>query len=489
MKGKVLTVWLGVDLGTQGCRAAGMDEEGRLVAAAESPLVSARPAAGRHEQDPEMWKTAVSAACRQVVSRLPHHVIAGLAVCGTSGTFLVADRAGRPLTPALMYDDARATAEFSIVADAWAACADRNGYRVQRTWALPKLLWTLRNVVEAAEGRLYHAADFVGSWLAGEPVAADTSHALKTGYDIVAGRWPGEGFDAVGIPTSVLPPVVRPGTIVGRVSARGAAATGLAVGTPILAGMTDGCAAQIASGAMRLGQWNSSLGTTLTLKGVSSRLLHDGAGALYSHAHPNEGWLPGGASNSGAGVLASAFPGADLAQMDSAAAAYAPTSIVRYPLSGPGERFPFVRPDAEPFMLGTPRDDAEVFAAILQGVAFVERLSLAYVEALGAEVAGPVAFTGGATRSDHWTQLRVDVLGRPATVPRHPDSAVGMAIVAAAGPGSVAEACDRMVHTSKVLEPRPDRTERYLHVYRRMVNELERRGYIDARFATVARAG
>lgn len=482
-------VWLGIDLGTQGCRASALDEGGQLVAAAESRLESRRPAAGRHEQDPRMWKEAVSTACRRVVSLLGRHVVGGLAVCSTSGTFLVADRAGRPLTAALMYDDTRAAAEFSVVADAWTACADRNGYRVQLTWALPKLLWTLRNVVRTNDGRLYHGADFLGSWLAGEPVATDTSHALKTGYDLVAGRWPEDELDAVGIPAGVLPPVVRPGTVVGRVSGGGAAATGLAVGTPILAGMTDGCAAQIAAGAMHPGHWNSSLGTTLTLKGVSLGLLRDSAGALYSHAHPDEGWLPGGASNVGAGALRNAFPEADLPRMDSAAAAYAPTDVVRYPLSRPGERFPFVRPDAEAFMLGTPRDEADLYAAILQGVAFVERLGLAYVEALGAQVAETVAFTGGATRSDPWTQLRADVLGRAATVPCHPDSAVGMAIVAAAGPGSVAAASERMVHTAKVFEPRPERTERYLHVYRRMVAELERRGYIDARLAGAARDG
>ncbi len=480
--------WLGIDLGTQGCRAAAVDGTGRLLGSARRELVSDRPAPGRHEQDPAMWISAVSAATYEVVSRLERHTVAGVAVCGTSGSFAMTDRAGRLLAPALMYDDARASAEFPIVAATWAACGERNAYRVQPTWALPKVLWMFRNVAGAAGGRLYHAADFIASWLAGERVATDTSHALKTGYDLVGGSWPGAEFATAGIDTAVLPAVVRPGTVVGRVAAGAAGSTGLPAGTRILAGMTDGCAAQLASGAMHPGDWNSSLGTTLTLKGVSSGLLHDRAGALYSHAHPDSGWLPGGASNSGAGVLTRTFPGADLAQMDRAAAAYAPTTVVRYPISSPGERFPFVRPDAEPFLLGTPHEDAENFAALLQGVAFVERLCLRYVEALGADVTGAVIFTGGATASDHWTQLRADVLGRPASVPRHADSAFGMAIMAAAAVGQVTEACNRMVHVEKTLEPRPERTERYLDVYRRMVDELERRGYIDAPFAAAGRS-
>ena len=53
---------------------------------------------------------------------------------------------------------------------------------------------------------------------AGEPVATDWSHALKTGYDLVSERWPEEAFDAAGMPTSVLPPVVRPGTLLGQLN-------------------------------------------------------------------------------------------------------------------------------------------------------------------------------------------------------------------------------------------------------------------------------
>nr|MBA3430057.1 carbohydrate kinase [Actinomycetota bacterium] len=191
--------WLGIDLGTQGCRVAVMNDAGQLLAAGDSPIRSARGLPGRREQDPELWKAAVSAACRQALSGLGDHPIAGLAICGTSGTILVADRTGRPLTPALMYDDARAVEELPVVSDAWATCAIRNGYRIQPTWALPKLAWIMRHVEGAAEGRLYHVGDFIGSWLAGEPVAMDTSHALKTGYDLASGRWPEEAFDAADI--------------------------------------------------------------------------------------------------------------------------------------------------------------------------------------------------------------------------------------------------------------------------------------------------
>ena len=100
---------------------------------------------------------------------------------------------------------------------------------------------------------------------------------------------------------------------------------------------------------------------------------------------------------------------------------------------------------------------------------------------------GTLAFTGGATRSAFWSQLRADVLGRPVHIPRHADSAVGMAILAASGSASVAQTADRMVTIDRVVEPRPGCTERYLPIFRRMVDELERRAYIDANLAAAAR--
>jgi sugar (pentulose or hexulose) kinase len=481
-------VWLGIDIGTGGVRAAAVDDTGMLLASSESPLRSERARPGWHEQDPESWKSAVASVCRTTLSRLDGSRVGGLSICGTSGTLLLGDADGRPLTPAVMYDDTRAAEMVPWLAEIWATVAERNAYRVHSTWGLPRLVFLNEAFRDRRDVRLYHCPDFVASWLVGEPTATDTSHALKTGFDLVSNRWPEVEFEAAGIPAGLLPRVVRPGTLLGRVCAAAAEPTGLRVGMPVIAGMTDGCASQIASGTLRAGQWNSALGTTFVLKGVSEQLLRDPAGAVYSHAHPDGGWLPGGASNSGAGVLSKRFPSSDLPALDAAAAARGPTQVVSYPLSEPGERFPFVRPDAEPFQVGDPRDDIEAVTAILQGVAFVERLSLTYMRSLGANIDGMLSFTGGATRSHFWTQLRADVLGRPVRLPRHPESAVGMAILAAAGCGSVADTADRMVRIDRLVEPRLDRTEQYRPIYWRMVDELERREYISDDVADLARS-
>ncbi|HWC86104.1 MAG TPA: FGGY family carbohydrate kinase [Solirubrobacteraceae bacterium] len=479
--------WLGLDLGTQSVRAVAVSASGAVLARGACPLTSRRYGP-RHEQDPDEWWSAATEACRAVTAAVGPGSIAAVSVCATSGTIALVDPAGAPLSHGLMYDDQRATEEAKRVAqagsDVWASL----GYRMQPSWALPKLVWLLRERADAAHGaRLVHQADFVTRRLIGTEVPTDSSHALKTGYDLLHDAWPEKVMAALGIPAEILPAVVAPGTRLGPVGRGGAEATGLRAGTPVIAGMTDGCAAQLATGALHEGDWSSVLGTTLVLKGVTSELILDPGGALYSHRAPDGRWLPGGASSAGAGVLSERFQGHDLSALDRRAAEREPAGVLAYPLLARGERFPFAAPEAEGFLLGEPDDEVDHYAALLQGVAYVERLCFDYLDHLGAPIDGALTLTGGATRSRYWCQLRADVLGRPARLVEHPEPALGMALLAAATDRSVADTAAEMVHIREVIEPRPDRSARFREPYLRLVDELERRGWLERSVAAHAR--
>jgi sugar (pentulose or hexulose) kinase len=480
-----MSVWIGIDLGTQSVRAMAVGADGEVLGAAGHPLTSHRDGP-RHEQDPEEWWRALAAATRRALRDVPPSRVAGVAVAATSGTILLTDAAGRPLTPALMYDDRRATADRAN--EAGAAVWKRLGYRrMQPNWALPKLLWLLRDAPAGA--RLAHQSDFVNRRLVGHEVATDLGNALKTGVDLIEERWPFEVLNLV--PAGVLPGVVRPGTPLGLVCAAASEQTGIPPGTPVIAGTTDGCAAQLGAGALRVGDWNSVLGTTLVLKGVTKELIHDPLGVVYSHRAPDGSWLPGGASSTGAGVLTRELPGRDLGLLSTQAEARyegrprarggaLPASLptaVTYPLVSRGERFPFDAPDAETFTIGEPAGDVERYAAVLLGAAFVERLCFDYLDLLGAPVDGEIILTGGATRSAYWTRLRADVLGRPVTLRENAEPALGMAVLAGGDP-------TRMIRSRAVIEPSgADLREPYL----RFVAELERRGWLPGKAANHAR--
>ncbi|AMW10498.1 carbohydrate kinase [Streptomyces qaidamensis] len=472
--------WLGVDLGTQSVRVLLVTADGTVLGSGSAPLTGRRDGV-RHEQDPLRWWAALCEASRAALGSAPPGLpVGGLAVCGTSGTVLLTDGSGRPVSPALMYDDGRAQAQ--------AGRARQAGIAVQDTWALPKALWLLGEY-GGTPLRLTHQPDLIVGRLTGEPPPADSSHALKTGYDLAGDRWPEAALAELGLPEGLLPSVVRPGTRLGEVCAAAADATGIPVGTPVFAGMTDGCAAQIASGALRPGSWNSVLGTTLVLKGAARDPVGDPTGVVYNHRAPDGTWLPGGASSVGAGALAAHFPGADPSEMDAQARAYEPSSAVAYPLVSPGERFPFRAPEATPFVLGDPVEDADLWAALLQGVGLTERLCLDYLHHLGAPLDGPLTFTGGGARSPYWNQLRADILGRPARVPEQTEPALGMAALAAygaSGAGALADVAERMVRVRTVVEPRPGRTAAFAEPYARLVDALRDRGWLPGPVAAHA---
>ncbi|MFF2652265.1 FGGY-family carbohydrate kinase [Streptomyces sp. NPDC058045] len=471
----------GVDVATAAVRVVCADARGRVRSEGRAPLPPPeRGPDGRSEQDARTWWPAVSAALRQATGALPGRgrEVRAVAVSATSGTLVPLGADDQPLGPALMYDD-RSAADLNARAQRageprWRAL----GLHVGPTAALGRLA----RCVHDHRGRLQlvaHTAELVGRRLTGGPVPADWSHTLKTGYDPRAGTWAYEVFAALDVPERLLPPVRAPGTEAGTVCAAAAAETGLPPGCSVRLGMTDGCAGQLATGAVRPGQFVGVLGTTYVLKGVARELLLDPAGALYSHRHPDGWWLPGGASSTGGEAVSTADRG-ELARLDEAAQRRGPARQLCYPLRRAGERFPFVHPQAHGFAQGPAGDAVDRHRAVLEGVAFVERLALERVVRLGGRVAGPLFAAGGGARSAVWSAVRATVLGRELRVVERAETAFGAALLAACGtlhPG-VTEAAAAMAGTGRTVEPVARERAALDESYGRFVAELRRRGWL-----------
>ena len=475
----------GIDIATAEVRVVCVDPHGVVVAEAAAPLPPVRREDGRAEQDARAWWPAVAGALRRVTGRLGEERtrIVAVAPATTSGTLVLSDAGGEPVGAALMYDDARATAEAAEADELgrgrWAAY----GLRIGPSFALAKLAWLARQP-RALDG-VAHAwapADLVVARLLGRTGPTDWSHALKTGYDLGRREWPADVLEALRIPADLLPDVQPPASCAGHVCAAAAEETGLPEGCEVRLGMTDGCAAQLACGAVRPGSFVSVLGTTLVVKGVAEVPVRDPHGSVYNHLHPDgRWWLPGGASNIGGRALRR-FPERSLADLDGAAGAHGPARCVAYPLQGVGERFPFVEPAAEAFVLGEPADEIEAYRAALEGVAFVERLAYDHLEALGAAPDGAVAVAGGGSRSRVWNRIRATVLGRPLIVPATPTSAFGAAVLAAAGTvhDGLEAAAAAMVSLTDSFEPDPVEASALAASYACLIDELRARGWVGS---------
>ena len=194
--------------------------------------------------------------------------------------------------------------------------------------------------------------------------------------------------------------------------------------------MTDGCASQVASGAVSPGQWNTTLGTTMVIKGVTRKELIDPTGAIYNHRHPAGFWMPGGASNTGADWVSQFFAGHDLQEARfGKRARHLPSNHLAWPLLQKGERFPFFAPAARGFWPDA--DELEMFISCMEGVAFIERYAYEKIESLSGEKIQHVFSAGGGSNNGTWLKIRSSVLNRPVAKMKNVSGAAGAAILAA----------------------------------------------------------
>ena len=208
-----------------------------------------------------------------------------------------------PVAAGSLYNDCADAADIAVVERVAPPQAAVHG-------ATSPLARAMRLLRTPGVARVLHQADWIAAQFSGRFDISDESNALKTGYDPVGRKWP-DWIAATGVALRKLPAVVAAGSTIGQVSADASRRFGLPDRAVVVAGMTDGCAAFIATGASKPGEAVTSLGSTLVLKLASERPLFAPEFGIYSH-RIGDLWLAGGASNSGGMVLAQFFSrGAD----------------------------------------------------------------------------------------------------------------------------------------------------------------------------------
>jgi sugar (pentulose or hexulose) kinase len=420
------SLFLGIDVGTGGVRAYAINGRGATVGTARVSLPPPHQQGDAIEQDPALWWQATAAVIGKLGASVDLAGIERIAVDGTSGTLLLIDDDGRPVSPGLMYNDARATAEAARVA----AVAPENSGAHGRTSALAKLLHLLQGTPVARHA--VHQADWIAGRLAGTHGVSDENNALKLGYDPVARTWP-DWLDRLDVPRALLPKVLVPGTAFADIDRNVARELGLA-SPRICAGTTDGVAAFIATGANQSGDAVTSLGTTLVVKQLASRPIFAAELGVYSH-RLGECWLAGGASNTGGGALLAHFTVDEMARLTPMLVPAEPTGLDYYPLPKPGERFPIADPQLASRVSPRPKEDHRFFQGLLEGISAVEAQAYERLASLGAPGLCRVVSIGGGAKNAAWTAIRQRALGVPVTVAQQTEAGYGAAMLALnAGP-------------------------------------------------------
>ncbi len=432
---------IGVDLGTTNGKVACYDLQGRLWAEAARTYPTYRPRPGWHEQDPRDWIAALGSALREVSDQLGPRVedVAALSVSSFGPGLVMLDSGGEPLAHCPTWQDERSRPQGQRLVEA--VGADWIGPAPPLTGFPAKLLWA----IEEMPDQIAHAAwvlgikDYLLYWLTGEIVTEPSS--ISGGKE-----WYVPVFEYIGWPLERLPRVIASTASPGGLRKDLAQQVGLSPDTPVFAGLNDGAAATLGSGAVHVGESVATLATNGVARLVLAERIpsHDVLRRhLFTWPYVAGLWVGGGITHSGAGSLQWL---ADQLGLPRDPAAYdallAETAAV--PRGSAGVTFlPYLAgrgtPEADPDLrggfvgVGLEHGRAHLVRAVLEGIAFALREIYAEFERLGMAV-GPVRLTGGGARSALWRQILADVLQRP-IIRAGGDSTLGVAIVAAVGLG------------------------------------------------------
>jgi len=473
--------FVGIDVGTQGARVVMVDEQGVGVASGSRQFVL--DDRFREEQSPDLWWRFCKGIMDNIFANLPANIdkrdLVAMSVTSTSGTVIPLDKDNLPLHSAIMYSDGRSV-EQGYRCKELAEQHMENGYTgFNASSGISKMQWYVETYPQKMHqiARWIHASDFIVGKLSGRYDVTDYTNVLKSGYDLQCMEWPAYVTEELGLKRDWLQEVVPSGTVVGRLSEELAVQWGIPR-IDVVVGMTDGCATQMASGAVRPGEWNTTIGTTMVIKGVTRSAVVDPLGRLYSHRHPEGYWMPGGASNTGADWISLDFK-TDLEKLNAAAEQLIPTGKLAWPLKQKGERYPIVAPQACGFASGI-GDEITLYAANMEGVACMERLAYEIIEELSGEKVQAIYTAGGGSNSDVWLKIRAAVMNVPVYRCREATGALGAAIMAASNTyySSLTEAAQFMTNVEKKVYPDPILVAAYKGQYQDFKNKLRKLNYL-----------
>lgn len=463
---------LGLDAGNTVIKAVLFDATGRQIAAHGIDGASHKPAAGMVERSvPELWENARTAiAGCLATAAIDPGAIAAIGAAGHGNGLYLLDRDRGPLI-GIQSLDMRAAA---LAAELDAAVGkELHAICLQRPWPsqTPVLLaWLKRHLPELYRraGALLFAKDVITASLTEAP-ASDVSDMSGAGLL----RLPEANYDMdllalYGLEDArdLLPPLHAPVDVVGAVTRKAAEATGLAEGTPVVAGYFDVIASALGAGAGSPGTASIVAGSWSINQVFSTRPVRDDRVFMVSAVGEKRF----------ANMENSATSAANLEW-------YVRTLVERGghhddPFGVVNAAVATVRPASDdplfhPFLYGGRlgahqrggffglagwHGEGHMLRAVMEGVTFEHRRHVEVLAQAGVTFSH-ATLSGGGARSPHWPQIFADVLGIPVSVAQAEETgALGAAIGAAVGAGihpDVDAAMKAMTCAARTYDPDP----------------------------------
>src|SRR5438552_2427364 len=122
-------------------------------------------------------------------------------------------------------------------------------------------------------------------WRAAAAATRTAISAAKLMLDVADRKWSDEVLKAAQIDKSLLPSLHESPDVCGKVNAAGAEATGLAIGTPVVAGAGDQAAGATGMGIVKSGAVSATIGTSGVVFAATDRPALDARGRLHTFCH------------------------------------------------------------------------------------------------------------------------------------------------------------------------------------------------------------
>jgi xylulokinase len=461
------------------------DEQGRPAARASAGYDTAYPHPGWAEQDPQDWERALVTAIGRITGELGPDVRA-LGIAGQVDGVVAVNRDDRPLGPAPIWMDRRATAEAARLMDRVGveACREISGLNIDASHGGPKVAWLRASRDDRASADAFlPPVGYLVARLTGERVIDHANASSMLLYDIRARAWSQPLLEAMDLAPEQLGRVAAAHDTVGPMRGDLARSLGLDAACRLVVGTGDEHSAAYAAGAIDAGIVTDISGTAEPVAAAASEPVIDPQGLVETHGHVlADRWLvenPGFVSGGSVRWLAESVLGVPEQEVEALAAGAPPGAggCLFIPALG-GAVSPRWNDRARGTFHGLAigHDRRHLARAVLEGCAFALRDIVDRLDAMG--LGGDrIRVVGGGARNALWRQIKSDVTGRSIEMLSDPEAtATGAALLAATAAGwfpSPAEAARATVRLEpEVHNPDPahqalyrDLHARYLRVF------------------------
>ena len=483
---------LGVDVGTYSSKGVLVNaQNGEVVAShvIEHDLSMPHPRWVEHDAD-EIWWGEFVKISKTIISKLaidPRAILC-VGVSGIGPCVLPVDEEGKPLRAGILYGiDTRSQNEIKQYEEVLGPdeIFQLSGSKLSSSSIGPKILWVKNNEPEIYTRAkwFFTSHSYIVYKLTGQAtVDVYSACSYAPMMDIEKIDWIDREIAGIN-PRSKLPKMIWSCEVAGEVTSEAAALSGLAEGTPVIAGAIDAAAEAISAGLAQIGDMMMMLGSSNSLIVRTDRLIRTPHFWGLNWLVPNTFAVVGGMATVGSLTrwFRDNFSPLELEeQKEGGKNAYVTLArlLDESPLGAneltalpyfQGERTPFEDPDAKGVIFGLTlkHKRADVYRALLEGVGFGVRHNIDVMRMNGVKPKR-ILGVGGATKNKAWMQIICNIANVKMLIPKqHIGASYGDALLAGVGAG-VYDSLDQIqewIVYAEELSPDPDKHEQYLLFY------------------------